>query len=83
MIEKKGEERKLGEEKRKKGNKNLVLWKIQTNQPRVMSVFCMDAEDKRWSIHRYIHHTEIDSTVLFRMLLDVARDKSFPLVLNL
>lgn len=81
MRLKRGEERKLGKGKRK--TKNLVQSKIQTNQPRVMSVFCMDAEDIQWSIHRYIHHMEIDSTVRSRMLLDVSRDKCIALVSNL
>lgn len=50
----------------------FVLWISGKNEPLTMLVFYTDAEDKQWSIHRYIHHMEIDSTVRYRMLVIMA-----------
>lgn len=65
-------QRKLWTKNSKKKQKVFVRWKSGENEPLRMSVFCTDAEDKQWSIHRYTHHMEIDSIARYRMLLIMA-----------
>lgn len=61
--------------KKNENGKTLCREEYGDNEPLMMLVFYMDAEDKQWSIHRYTRHMGIDSTVRYRMLLNTTRNK--------
>lgn len=51
----------------------LCSGECEENEPLTMLEFYMDAANKRSSIHRCIHHMEIDSAVRYRMLLNIRK----------